>query len=210
MHPLPDEHDDEHETASVPVATTSIDPGPPQTDLPTTPTDHPDRPVNAKPSSTTPNPISSGTQTAAPPTSTGTSAGFDSSSTPTHAPTDSFLPSLFPTFGVSKRTQIWIYGCLGLIVVFCAGLGAYFIIQRRKRLRNSLRDDYEFEILDDNENNGTKGQKRRGGELYDAFAGESDENLFSEDDGSERYQDVPDRANGASSRRGRQDSVDQT
>ena len=30
------------------------------------------------------------------------------------------MPSIFPTFGVSKRTQIWIYGALTLIILFCA------------------------------------------------------------------------------------------
>lgn len=41
---------------------------------------------------------------------------------------------------------------------------------------------------------GRKGRKtkRRGGELYDAFAGGSDEELFSEDEREEVYRDVDD------------------
>lgn len=57
---------------------------------------------------------------------------------------------------------------------------------RRRRLRNSPRDTYEFELLDEEEAEGLTagvekdgvvgGKKRtRGGELYDAFAGGSDE-----------------------------------
>lgn len=75
------------------------------------------------------------------------------------------------------------------------GLGAYFYIARRKRQRDS-RDAYEFEVLDDAEDReetgmlsgaGTKkkGRARRGGELYDAFAGESDEDLLSDSDGGD-------------------------
>jgi len=68
-------------------------------------------------------------------------------------------------------------------------------VQRRKRLRNNPRDDYEFEMLDDGEEEGLttgkrgvgagvggKKKSRRAGELYDAFAGESDEEFFSEDE----------------------------
>lgn len=44
--------------------------------------------------------------------------------------------------------------------------------------------------------NGNKGGRRprRGGELYDAFAGESDEDLYSDDEG---YQDTPDTSGGS-------------
>jgi kexin len=108
------------------------------------------------------------------------------------------LPSFFPTFGVSKKTQIWIYGSIGLIVVFCGALGVYYYVQRKKRLRNNPRDDYEFEVLDDHDDDtggmnghaGGRRAKRRGGELYDAFAGESDEELFSNAD-EEPYRDTP-------------------
>lgn len=204
-HPYPDEHDDDHQTTTGSVATTSVDVGSPQTDVPANPSDHIDRPDNAKPSptSTTPETETNSTPTSAP----------SSSPTPSHAPADSFLPSFFPTFGVSKRTQIWIYGALGLIILFCTGLGTYFFIQRRKRLRNNPRDDYEFEVLDTEEDiRGINGQtsgkkaKRRAGELYDAFAGESDEELFSSDE--EGYRDAPDERRGRGERReGSVDSV---
>lgn len=73
------------------------------------------------------------------------------------------------------------------------------MIQRRKRLRNEGRDDYEFEMIDgddaDEAKQGLTGKRRkkRGGELYDAFAGESDEDVFSDDADEEedRYEDTP-------------------
>jgi len=198
LHPYPDEHDDDHKTTTGSVATTSVDVGSPQTDLPANPSDHIDRPVNAKPSPTS--------ASAIPETNPTSTSAATSTPTPGHTPSDSFLPSFFPTFGVSKRTQIWIYGALVLIILFCAGLGAYFFIQRRKRLRNNPRDDYEFEVLDTEDNNrglnGTtsgKKAKRRAGELYDAFAGESDEELFSSDE--EGYRDAPDETRGRGERR---------
>jgi kexin len=200
LHPYPDEHDDDHKTITGSVATTSVDIGSPATDIPANPTDHVDRPVNAKPSPS----LADGDAEANP---TSTSAPT-SSPTPIPTPSDSFLPSYFPTFGVSKRTQIWIYGALILIILFCVGLGAYFFMQRRKRLRNSPRDDYEFEVLDNQEDGGgMNGQasgkmaKRRAGELYDAFAGESDEELFSSDGEDEMYQDVPGAERGRGERR---------
>lgn len=212
LHPLPDDHDDDHETTVGSVSTTSLKIGNPETDQPTNPTDHIDRPVNAKP---TPTVSQSSSVVAEIPTSTAVA-----SSTPTHTPSDSFLPSFFPTFGVSKRTQVWIYGALILIILFCIGLGAYFLIQRRKRIRNNPRDDYEFEVLDDEEENramngaaGGKKAKRRAGELYDAFAGGSEEELFSSDDEAEPYQDALEekRDRGRSERRGgSHGSVDDT
>ena len=188
---LPDEHDDDHETEIPGIHTTSVEPEPHQTDLPAKPSDHIDRPINAKPSSVP----ATTTTAAAEPTAAVTSTSTAEPS-PTHTPSDSFLPSFFPKFGVSKRTQIWIYGSIGLILTFCIALGIYFWAQRRKRLRNNPRDDYEFEMLDDDDDdppgmNGHAGRKkgaRRAGELYDAFAGESDEELFS-DDGDEPYRD---------------------
>ncbi len=68
-------------------------------------------------------------------------------------------------------------------------------MQRRKRIRNSVRDDYEFEMLEEQDggagiNGGATGKmgKRRAGELYDAFAGESDEDMEMFSDGEE-YRD---------------------
>ncbi|KAK5230909.1 pheromone processing endoprotease [Exophiala xenobiotica] len=194
LYPLPDEHDDDHETATAIVSTTSVDAAPPPTSLPAKPTDHIDRPTKPKPSD------DSETDTTATVTATSTISVPAATTTvvaePTHTYSDSFLPSFFPTFGVSKRTQIWIYGSIGLIIVFCAGLGVYFVVQRRKRLRNNPRDAYEFEMVgdaDDDEqvrmtSGRSKGRARRGGELYDAFAGESDDDLYSEED---TYQDTP-------------------
>jgi kexin len=200
LHPYPDEHDDDHETTTGSVATTSVSVGNPQTDQPTNPTDHIHRPINAKPSATPGNPSPDISKT---PTSAAAS-----SPAPTYTPSDSFLPSFFPTFGVSKRTQIWIYGALVLIILFCMGLGAYFLIQRRKRIRNNPRDDYEFEVLDTAEENGRmnghtggKKAKRRAGELYDAFAGGSDEEFFSSEEEGEPYQDAPDENRGRDERR---------
>lgn len=205
LHPLPDENDDEHETATAIVSTTTVDAGSPATSLPAKPTDHIDRPTKPKPDDAagTTSPATA-TETTSLPAATTTSTAE-----PTHTYSDSFLPSFFPTFGVSKRTQIWIYGSIGLIVVFCCGLGIYFLVQRRKRLRNDPFDGDGFEMIgdaDDDEQQGLtsrgapgKGRARRGGELYDAFAGESDDDLYSDE---EPYQDTPSNDTGTGSREG--------
>ena len=66
---------------------------------------------------------------------------------------------------------------------------------RRKRLRNNPRDEWEFDLLEDDEAEGlngtgtkklSKGGKRRAGELYDAFA------AGSEDDSEGEYMDGED------------------
>ncbi|KAI1392771.1 peptidase S8/S53 domain-containing protein [Hypoxylon trugodes] len=195
--PMPNDDDDANHdvtsTATLPAATTSLPPNPDATNtaLPTdVPSDHPERPT--KPSKT------SGDEVA---TETGTSAAE------TTTPGSSWLPSFLPTFGVSSRTQAWIYGALGLIVAFCAGLGAWFWFMRRKQRRNNPRDDYEFEPLNADDGGdglaatGEKGgQKRRAGELYDAFAGGSEDedehdlerdhfNIASDDDESDDDED---------------------
>jgi kexin len=178
--PMPtEEDDDDHAKENAPTATAA---------KPTnSATDGPNRPVNPKP--------------------TGTKTGEAASASPSSSSankTSTWLPSFLPTFGVSAATQAWIYGSLVLIVVFCAGLGVYFYLARRRRLRNNPRNDYEFELLDDDEAEalagggrekgvagvagaggaagggargagGRRGGRTRGGELYDAFAGESDE-----------------------------------
>jgi kexin len=74
-----------------------------------------------------------------------------------------------------------------LIVAFCIGLGIYLFMARRKRLRNNPRDEWEFDLLEEDEADGLngagkatrggKGGKRRGGELYDAFAAGSEDEL---------------------------------
>ncbi|KAL5116921.1 pheromone processing endoprotease [Pleosporales sp. CAS-2024a] len=182
--PIPTEHDDDDhdQIEDHPAHTTSLSvPVGTKPTMTAVPSDHPDRPVNQKPSPTT----SSGEVVVE------TATSLPSASA---VPPENLLPSIFPTFGVSKRTQIWIYGALGLIIIFVAGLGAYLFIARRKRLRDS-RDSYEFQVLDDVDDRedtgmlgaaaGRKKRARRGGELYDAFAGESDEDLLSDDDGDE-------------------------
>lgn len=197
---MPDEHDDDHETASAIVTTTSIsaDPASHATPPPGNPTDHIDRPTKPKPddspSSTTASPVTATSE----PDST-TSSAPDA----THTYADSFLPSFFPTFGVSKKTQIWIYGSIAVIIVFCAGLGVYFVVQRRKRLQNA-RDNYEFEMVNtEDDDDARRGLRRpkRGGDLYNAFAADSDDDLYSEDE-SERYEDTPSGSSGSGSGRG--------
>jgi kexin len=200
LHPMPDEHDDDHGTAIPDISTTSIAPSS-QTDLPATPTDHIDRPTKPKPDA-------SGTNTLAtqPSTMIPTSTSEAEVAEPTHTVSDSFLPSFFPTFGFGAKTQIWIYGSIVLIVLFCAGLGAYFLFQRRRQRRQNPRDDYEFEVLDDDDPDAPAGMnghaagktgKRRAGELYAAFR-ESDDDLFSdEDEDEEQYKDLPREGEGA-------------
>jgi kexin len=102
------------------------------------------------------------------------------------------------------------YGSVALIIIFCAALAIYFYVQRRKRIRNNPRDDYEFDMVPEDEARfplsgaaagGRRQARRRGGELYDAFAGESDEeDILSDDERSgsdnekdEPYHDTPDR-----------------
>ena len=191
--PMPTEHDDDdHDVMTASVSTASITAGPEETGLPANPSDHIHRPVNAKPTGTAPSsPTAASTSTASSSTTPSASASAAAASQ------EHFLPHYFPTFGVSKRTQIWIYGALAIIVLFCASLGTYFYIQRRKRIRNS-RDAYEFDVLDDADaRTGLTGAasgrrpRRRAGELYDAFAGGSDEEeLLSESDEDEKtYRD---------------------
>ncbi|KAF2969015.1 hypothetical protein GQX73_g4545 [Xylaria multiplex] len=175
--PMPtDEDDTDHDvtTTATPTAiTTSLSPHPDATNTAVTtslPDDHPERPV--KPSKTN--------------SDSGPSATSTQSAT-TETTSSSWLPSFLPTFGVSSRTQAWIYGALGLIVTFCIGLGVWLWLVRRKRLRNNPRDSYEFEPLNVDESAGLgggheKGTKRRGGELYDAFAGGSDDEEFNDRD----------------------------
>lgn len=167
-----EEDDDDHDvvaTTSLPASTTTLPADATATHTKPLTTGQPDRPVNTKPTETP-----------------GSTSEAEESQTSTPS---TWLPSFLPTFGVSASTQIWIYGALVLIVVFCCGLGVYFWMARRKRLRNGTRDDYEFELLDEEEaeglNGGEKragagaggkrGRRTRGGELYDAFAGGSDE-----------------------------------
>ncbi|KAJ5976053.1 Proprotein convertase P [Penicillium waksmanii] len=190
LHPLPDDHDHDHPYEEAHVATTSVQPGPTKTATPTNPDDHHDRPINQKPSQSSeayPAVELDATETDA--------ASTTASATPTStAASDSKLAHFLPSFGASKRTQVWIYASLAMIIVFFIGLGVYFQLQRVKRRRTSAQDDYDFEIIEDEDEmhpmaGGAGRTQRRGGELYNAFAGESDEELFSEDDDDEPYRD---------------------
>lgn len=155
-----------------------------------TPTDHPDRPINSKPTPTNTDSVTGELEASPDATSTSTAEGESN-----------WLPGFLPTFGVGPRAQAWIYASLALILAFCTALGVYLFMARRRRLRNSPRDNYEFELLDDGEAEGltgarggargTRGEKiagaaaggaagagrKRGGELYDAFAGGSDDDF---------------------------------
>ncbi|KAI4183931.1 MAG: hypothetical protein L6R41_005082 [Letrouitia leprolyta] len=187
--PMPTEHDDDdHDVVTASISTTSVSAGSEESGLPANPSDHITRPVNVKPTpGVPPKPSAAISSSSASSTATATA-----SPSATAASNEHLLPYYFPTFGVSKRTQIWIYGALVIIILFCVGLGIYFFVQRRRRIRNS-RDAYEFDVLDDADaGTGLTGAassrrpKRRAGELYDAFAGESDEEeLLSDSDGEE-------------------------
>lgn len=191
-----EDDDDDHDVMTAVPSFVSVNPVAGETDLPANPTDHQHRPVNAKPTGNA-KPTSSSPETTPIP-SVSASASATATSLPSEPPEEDkdsshFLPHYFPTFGVSKRTQVWIYGAFAIIVLFCAGLGTYFFVQRRKR-RRSEREDYEFEMLDDEDvavNGGVGGKKkgRRAGELYDAFAGESDEEGLLSDEDEEEYKD---------------------
>lgn len=207
---MPDEHDDDdHDVISAEASTTTITTGAAETGVGANPTDHINRPVNAKPAADTA-PAADAKPTAMASPSDSSAASEAATALPISSSADNFLPHYFPTFGVSKRTQIWIYGALAIIVLFCAGLGTYFYVQRKKRIRNS-RDDYEFDVIDDEDapagaTGGRKGRrvKKRAGELYDAFAGESDEELLS--DGESQYQDVEEEEDDDQKNRGRSQS----
>ncbi|QKX55565.1 uncharacterized protein TRUGW13939_02659 [Talaromyces rugulosus] len=190
-HPLADEHEDDHNIEDAQYATVSIKPHT-KTTPPASATDHADRPVNEKPSEAPAKP----TTPAVPPTPVEEELTPTGSVVPTAVASDGFLPSFLPTFGTKPHTQIWIYASVSLILIFCIGLGIYFQVQRRKRLRNNPHDDYEFEIIDEDDDDaeaplaGRTGRKRRGGELYNAFAEESEEELLSEDE-EDMYRDQP-------------------
>jgi kexin len=193
--PMPDEHeDDDHDaiaSTTGPVSTVSVAP---HTSKPLpNGSGHPTRPSIPKPTdgdlASSPAPTAdSPTITTPVPTSTPTST--PSAQEEEEKAHDNFLPPIFPTFGVSKRTQIWIYGAMAIIIIFITGLLIYFWIQRRKRLAANPRDGYEFEMLNDDDEieamgGGRQKKSRRAGELYDAFAGESDEDSFFSDDDDE-------------------------
>ncbi|KAK1020525.1 pheromone processing endoprotease, partial [Friedmanniomyces endolithicus] len=157
--PMPTEHDDDdHDDMHIPsVGTTSVA-VPTETGMPEgNPDDHQHRPVNSKLPvvSATATPIATATppstgngddkdkpESTEPPTPTATS-----SSTPSP---DHLLPHIFPTFGVTKKTQLWIYGSATLILIVLCALGGYFLHVRRKRRRwmtAGRGHDYGFEMV---------------------------------------------------------------
>ena len=185
---MPNKHDDDdhdvvetqtasHHTTSVAVPTETGRP-------PGNPDDHQHRPVNSKISTTK----TTDTTPATPlPSPIEDEADTDSD-------TSNLLPHPFPTFGVSKNTQIWIYGAIALILAFLCVLGGWWYWMRRKK-RWMRRDEYGFEMVDHDDHddyppaervNGNVGgyvngggvegkRRRRAGELYDAFAEDTDE-----------------------------------
>ncbi|KAI9730958.1 MAG: pheromone processing endoprotease [Claussenomyces sp. TS43310] len=204
-----DDHDETLSTTTLAATPTRVDPGPSSTAVLGNPTDHPDRPTKPTPE---PEPKPSGTEDdAVEATKTSTSTSTPSASE-TAAGNSSWLPSFFPTFGLSNKTQIWVYGSLASMLVFCGGLGVYFYLARRKRLRSD-RDKYEFERLDNDDeaqhlthsddgrspSRGAGGGgaaarmkgRRRAGELYDAFAaGSEDESDLDDVEGGDVYRDA--------------------
>jgi kexin len=213
--PLPKSTDDDDhdvvptQTASVTTTTVAI---PTETGKPPgNPDDHQHRPVNSK--------ISTGKgskPTAIPPPT----EDEEVDPTPTSSPSSdsdeeedsdsNFLPHPFPTFGASKRTQIWIYGAIALILVFLAVLGGWWWWMRRKK-RWLQSDDYGFEMVDHDDDEGApltngyangglgKGRKKRAGELYDAFAeGSEDEDEVFGLGGSDSDEDEDEVGSGSS------------
>ncbi len=102
----------------------------------------------------------------------------------------SFLPTFLPTFGVSAKTQAWIYGAFVVIVAFIALVAVYLVRQRRKAKARQNGMDYEFEALnaEDLEEGGGQGVtgaagggRRKARDLYDAFgASDDEEEMFSD------------------------------
>ena len=168
--PMPTNHDDDHSekgdkpaTHEASIATTTVAVPSHTHSIGGHPTDHPNRPV---PNKNTPG-----------------------SSEPTDA--SDLLPHPFPTFGVSKRTQIWIYGAISLILIFLAALGGWYLVQQRRKKRWANRDSYDFDLVDSDDMDDRPGagaksgwRKRRAGELYDPFAEGSEDDVEMFDVGS--------------------------
>ncbi|CAK7269118.1 pheromone processing endoprotease [Sporothrix epigloea] len=212
--PMPKEtDDDDHDvtsTTTLQASTTTLAPGgqPTSTSAVADPSGHPDRPVkpSAKPTTSAATSLGSGASPAKPTSSSETEPETAPSATGSHT---SWLPAFMAN--MSTKKQIWMYGALGAIIAFCLGLGVYLYLARRKRLRNAARDNYEFELLDEEEgealNGGGgggggekglaahKGRRKatRGRELYDAFAegSEDEEENDDEDVGGESFRPSP-------------------
>lgn len=179
--PMPNEHDDDdHDREDANVATTSLPPVA-TTTLPDHPTDHPERPVNDKIDATaSATPEADRPTIVAPMPVQETTAASTNEAAAAETSSGFKIPTIFPHLPVSAKTQVWVAGALSLIVVFCVGLGVYFFIMRRRKQAADTRDNYEFTELHDTELDGAEGRargkgRRTGGELFQAFAGESDE-----------------------------------
>jgi Proprotein convertase P-domain len=95
-----------------------------------------------------------------------------STSTPSSLPSSQpQSPGFWPWS--SERKMVWIYGSIGVIGFFVSVLGVWCAVQRRKanliRTHGQGREDYEFEVLPNNGEDGIR--RRQAGDLYDAFAG---------------------------------------
>ncbi|KAI6861264.1 hypothetical protein KC323_g5924 [Hortaea werneckii] len=201
--PMPTEHDDDDHDQDIhyPGATTTSVAMHNQTGAPPgNPSDHPNRPVNSK-VKTSSTAVATPTQTILPPvedekpaSSSSPSPSPSASPSPTSSPTsEHLLPHIFPTFGVTKTTQAWIYGSLSLILIFLVAFGAWWYRQRRKR-HWMTRDDYSFEMVghdeDDSRGDGTRAAaggaagngRPKAKQLYDAFAPDSSEDEFGDEE----------------------------
>ncbi|KAG0638631.1 peptidase S8/S53 domain-containing protein [Tuber brumale] len=183
-------------TTELPSMTSTADPS----KVTENPSDHADRPVNEKPGSTvTSTQLGTGTTTGTTttaPTSTATPGDQEA-----EVEESNFLPSFFPTFGVSAKTQVWIYGAFVVIILFVGVLATYLSIQKKRAKKQGM--DYEFEALnnmDDLEGGAagaggkaSGGGRRKARDLYDAFgASDDEEDILSEkeyDDDEGSYDD---------------------
>ncbi|KAF7185886.1 Kexin [Pseudocercospora fuligena] len=211
--PLPTDHDDDDHDMVIPTQTATVHTTtvavPTETGTPPgNPEDHPERPVK---------PTATPTFEAIPPIPTpdkGDDKEEDLSDVmpPTTTDTSSLLPHPFPTFGVSKKTQTWIYGSIALILIFLAGLFSWMLWQKRKKQRWG-RTDYDFEMVDRDDadesaplasngyaNGGTGKRKKRGNDLYNAFAEGSDDEADAFELGSDEEDDEVESPSEGSSR----------
>jgi kexin len=91
---------------------------------------------------------------------------------PTSAPTlpESSAQSGFWPWSLDRK-WIWLYGSIATILLFVSGIGLWYGSHRRKtrilETRGVGREDYEFEMLRNDGDDGTL--HRRAGELYDAL-----------------------------------------
>ncbi|KAF8469631.1 peptidase S8/S53 domain-containing protein [Kalaharituber pfeilii] len=209
LHPLPGDpmnntHPIPHPfTSTASVHTTSIQHTSTSEAPLSTPSDHIERPVNSKPK---PSESSNSVE----PTDAASNTSIDPALANTDLNNDrpQFLPSFLPTFGVSGKTQGWIYGALVIIVLFIAGVAIYLCVQRRKRRATS--SNYEFAVLEDDDYDGEGAMpggsnrrraavgtgRRKAKELYDAFGAsddEEEEDIFSDDDEEKQYRNVRER-----------------